>query len=83
MIARGDYAAAAELSGGVRLGASDLGTAVGEYPATLTVPPRGAEPPLDVIEITHAEPRAWSIDVPIWSAKEGRSDLTLQLTPHA
>jgi hypothetical protein len=80
MLARGEYDALERLSGGARLSAIDLDRAVREYARTLTVPPPGREPPLDVVEIRDARPRAWSVNVPMWSHEEGRSDLTLQLT---
>ena len=79
MVAHGEYAALEKLSGGVRVGAADLERAVREYGRTLMVPPPGSEPELDIVEIRNARPRAWFVDVPLWSREEGRSDLTLQL----
>ena len=79
MLAHGEYAALEQLSGGARVGAADLEHAVREYGRTLSVPPPGSEPALVVVEIRNARPRAWFVDVPLWSREEGRSDLTLQL----
>ena len=80
MLARREYTALEELSGGVRLSATDLERAVHEYGRTLSVPPPGQEPPLDVVEIRDRRPRRWAIYVPLWSREEDRSDLTLELT---
>lgn len=78
MLARGDYAAVERRTAGVRLSASDMAAAVARYGRRLMVPPRATEPPLDVVARAHVG--GWSVDVPLWSVEEGRSDLTLQLT---
>jgi hypothetical protein len=77
LLARGEYAAVERLSGGVRLTADELAGAVRAYGRRLVVPPPVAAP-LDVVP--HADGGGWSVDVPLWTAEEGRSDLTLQLT---
>ena len=77
LLARGEYAALERLTGGVRLTADEMATAVAEYGRTLIVPLPGAAP-LDVVP--HRDGGGWSVDVPLWTAEEGRSDLTLQLT---
>jgi hypothetical protein len=33
-----------------------------------------------VVEIDNAVPEAWSVYLDLWTAEEGRSDLTLELT---
>ena len=80
MLTRRDYAGIDSLTGGTRLTAADLLAAVSEYPATLVEPPALDAAPLDVIEIAHGAVRRWSVNVPLWSVEEGRSDLTLELT---
>ena len=35
---------------------------------------------MDVIEVKNAQPRRWSIAMPLWTQEEGRSDLTLEIT---
>ena len=79
-LVRGEYGRLEELSGGIRLSAAELARAVRAYPARLTLPPPGQDPPLGVVQVAGALPRAWAVDVPLWSAGEGRSDLTLQLS---
>ena len=82
LLARREYAALEKLSGGVRLTAAQLRTAVREYGGRIVVPPASAVPPLDVVEILpgRAEWRSWAVEVDLWTAEEGRSDLTLELT---
>jgi hypothetical protein len=78
LLAKGDYLAVERLSGGVRLSSAELAAAVSEYGRTVTLPPAGLEPALDVVE--HSDERAWSVVAPLWTVEEGRSDLSLSLT---
>ncbi|HEX6533454.1 MAG TPA: hypothetical protein VF041_02585 [Gemmatimonadaceae bacterium] len=78
LLARGAYDAIERRSAGIRLSAAELEEAVARYGRRLTVPPADAEPPLDVVP--HDDGGGWSVDVPLWTVEEGRSDLTLQLT---
>jgi hypothetical protein len=82
LLARRRYAALEKLSGGVRLSAAHLRTAVREYGRTIVVPPPNATPPLDVVEILpgRATRRSWAVNVDLWTAEGGRSDLTLEMT---
>lgn len=82
-LARGEYAALERRSSGVRLSAGEMKAAVAAYGRRIVVPPEGAAPPLDVVRITAVESPAWAVDVPLWTAEEGPSDLTLQLTVRA
>ena len=83
LLVAGDYAELERRSAGVRLTAGEIAGAVSEYPCRLVLPPPGGAPPLDVVPIAVASSPAWSVNVPLWTAEEGRSDLTLQLTVHA
>jgi len=82
-LARGEYATVERCSAGVRLSAGELAAAVRAYGRRLVPAPPGEPLPLDVVAISGAEPEAWSVDTPLWTAEEGRSDLTLQLTVRA
>jgi hypothetical protein len=53
---------------------------VAEYGRRLEEPPADTPLPLDVVPVRRAEPPAWSVETPLWTVEEGRSDLTLQLT---
>lgn len=61
-----------------RLTACELATAIHEYGRKLLPLPDRALPLLDV-HPNHIDPRMCSIDVPLWTTEEGRSDLTLSL----
>lgn len=76
----GDFAAIEQLSGGVRLSADLMRQAVSEYGRTPVMPPPPTLDELDAIEVVGARPRAWSVRVDLWTAEEGRSDLTLECT---
>lgn len=83
MLTRRDYAGIEALTGGTWLTAPELLAAVSEYPATFVEPPSPDAAPLDVIEVEQGEQsaaRRWSVNVPLWSVEEGRSDLTLEVT---
>ena len=67
------------LSRGTRLDASTLKRAVSEYGRTLVISP-AANPAADWVKIEDSCPPKWSVHVPLFTAEEGRSDLTLILT---
>jgi hypothetical protein len=82
-LAAGAYAELERRTAGVRLSAGEIAAAVAAYGRRVVVPPAGSEPPLDVVPIRATAPPAWSVDVALWTAEEGQSDLTLQLTVYA
>ena len=82
-LAAGYYAELERQTGGVRLSASELAGVVREYGRRIIPSPERGELLLDVVPLAAGGPSAWSVDVPLWTAEEGRSDLTLQLTVRA
>ncbi len=80
MLADRDFAGLASWSKGVRLTQSEMASAVNEYGRTIVVPPGQVIPNLDVVKVENSEPESWSVDVPLWTKEEGRSDLTLEVT---
>lgn len=80
MLAVRDYAGLAFWSKGVRLGASDMRLAIRDYGRTVIVPPGEDLPDIDVVRVGNAEPGRWSVDIPLWTKEEGKSDLTLEAT---
>jgi hypothetical protein len=80
MLVRGDYAGLEDLSGRNRLHAVDLEDAVKTWGRTLALPPNGNPIGADVVPIAGSDPSRWSVWLPLWTAEEGRSDLTLELT---
>ena|SRR5687768_531567 len=80
LLARGDYLAVELLTQGERLSVGEIAEAITSYGRTVVVPPPGAFRNLDIVEVTGASPRTWSVNVPLWTAEEGRSDLTAEFT---
>lgn len=78
LLVRGEYATVEAVTGGKRLNAGELERAVADYGRTLV-------PPTDdwwsTVQITPiSEPAsAFHIAAPLWTAEEGRSDLTVEL----
>ncbi len=68
------------LSRGVRLNAHQLEQAVKDYGRKIAPLPQEAIPLIDYVAISNSNPEAWSVYCPIFTAEEGRSDLTLDLT---
>jgi hypothetical protein len=62
-----------------RLTAAELRTAVEQYGRTLVPLPADGEMLVDVYEQT-SQPDVLTLDVPLWTREEGRSDLTLSVT---
>ena len=80
MLARRDYAGLASWSNGVRLNRAEMESAVRAYGRTVILPPRDTIPNFDAVKVMNAEPERWSVDIPLWTREEGRSDLTLEVT---
>jgi hypothetical protein len=80
LLVHANYDELVRLSNGIRLRASDIETAIAEYPATFIMPENIFFEELDVIEISDSNPPKYSVDIDLWSKEEGRSDLTLQTT---
>jgi hypothetical protein len=62
-----------------RLTAQEMSSAISEYGRTLLPLPENAFDLVDFYPIDGAE-NEWSVDVPLWTKEEGRSDLTLSLS---
>jgi hypothetical protein len=78
-LVRGDYAGVEALTGGQRLRAGEIAQAITDYGRRLVLPPADSAP-RSVVDIEGSNPERWSIYVDLWTAEEGRSDLTLELT---
>jgi len=63
-----------------RLSAKELQDVIRDYGRTLVAPPGTAYEELDAIQVKDAAVPTWSVRAPVWTAEEGRSDLTLELT---
>jgi hypothetical protein len=80
LLVEGKYAELAILTGGVRLSADDLRTAASGYRYALMRWPADQPMYIDAVEVAHSRPRAWSIRADAFTAEEGRSDLSMELT---
>jgi hypothetical protein len=80
LLVAGEYAELARETNGQQLTAEELEQAVVEYGHRLVPPPNGVWEARSIIEVEGATPEAWSIYVDLWTADEGRADLTLELT---
>ena len=77
-LARGRYAELEADGRAGRLTAAELASAIQEYGRTLLPLPDEAIPLIDVFVHLQA-PNTTSVDVPMWTVEEGRSDLTLSV----
>lgn len=75
----GDYAAVEALTAGQRLNAGEIAQVIADYGRRLVPLPADSDP-RSVVEIEGSNPERWSVYVDLWTAEEGRSDLTLELT---
>ncbi len=79
-LAQHDYAGMVAHCFRSRLTAADIESAVHDYGRTIIEPPDEAYDYADTIAIEAADDSTYSVNMPVWTAEEGRSDLTLQLT---
>ena len=75
-----DYDAIVNYTNGHRLPAKEIRFAIEDYGRKLVMVPENQFENLDVIEVTKACPREWSVRCPLWTLEEGRSDLTLEMS---
>jgi hypothetical protein len=80
MLTQSDYDELERLTKGRRLTATEISEGVHEYGRTLVMLPEHAFENLNIIEVEGAKPREWSVQLNLWTAEEGQSDLTLELT---
>jgi len=78
-LVKGDYDYLERQTDSTRLTKEEMQTAVNEYPGTLVLPPERSFENIDVIEIEGTAPTEWSGRFDLWTAEDGRSDLTLEL----
>jgi len=80
LLVAGKYQELEDLTSGTRLSAEDMGGAIRQHGRALVTPPEQAYEELDVVEVRDASPPRWSVRMNLWTAEEGRSDLSLELT---
>lgn len=80
LLVDGEYETLAAMTCNERYTASDLEEAVTTYGRNLVEPPDGIPPDLDFVEIDGASPRQVAAVLSLWTAQEGQSDLSMELT---
>lgn len=80
LLVNGRYDELESLTNGVRLSATELETGIREYGRRLVIPPPRAYANLDVSSRKRLGRKQWSVRFDLWTAEEGRSDLTIELT---
>ncbi len=81
LLTQKQYQALASLTapGAVHLQAEDIQRTVESYPGTVRMPDEN-ELKFDVVEVEGLWPRQFSVDAPVFTVEEGRSDLTARMT---
>jgi len=64
---------------GGRLTASDIYRSIEEHGGAVVVPPEEAFSSLDAVEVDGSGGLEYAVDLPIYTAEEGRTDLVLDL----
>lgn len=80
LLAREAYGELESLSQGVRLSAEEMKEAIRSYGRKIARFPEAGYKELDIIEVSGSNPKQWSVNVPLFTESEGRSDLTLSVT---
>jgi hypothetical protein len=74
-----DFDALLRLAPRSRLTAEKVREAVTEYGRRPVMPPAPIEELWDVVAVRGSHPQSWSVNLPLWTEEEGRSDLTLAM----
>jgi len=80
LLVRGSYLDLVRSSSGSRMTDGEIRGAVVDYGKQLVDPPDDLQAYVDVVRVQGACPSRWSVNIPVWTAEEGRSDLTLSVT---
>lgn len=80
LLVSGKYDEIVELTFGIRLDAESIRGAIARYGRTLIDPPEAAFQDLDIIEVENTVFPTFSVGMNLWTAEEGKSDLSIDLT---
>lgn len=72
------YTEIEKCTNGIRMPADEIKIAVEDYGYTLCKIPESGWALIDVVPIENANPSAYSVNLPLWTIEEGRSDLTME-----
>jgi hypothetical protein len=80
LLAERNYVGLSDLStpGPEHLDADDIERTIGNYAGTVRMPSE-TELTFDAIEVNRSIPRTFSVDAPLFTIEEGRSDLTARI----
>ena len=78
LLVRGEYETVERVTRARRLTSRELADAVARYGRTLVTPRAGWWESVEITPV-RAQGRVFHAAVPLWTAEEGRSDLTLEL----
>lgn len=80
LLVRRNYSKLIEFAGDSRLTAADIAFAITTYGRTLQPWPSEQPMPIDAIPIRNSNPPSWSVRIDAFTAEEGRSDLSIEMT---
>jgi len=80
LLVANEYGTVVQTCSKTRLSADDIRAVVKDYGRRLVAPPASAYANLDAVRVTGAGAPRWSVRAPLYTAGEGMSDLTLELT---
>jgi len=80
LLTRRDYYGLEALTGGVRLSAAEIERAIRDYGRTVVLPPAEGYELLEAIQVITARQETWAVTTPIWTAEEGISDMSIEMT---
>ena len=74
------YSDVESLTASTRLSRKEIENAIAGYGRTLVVPPSEAWSLLSIVNVKDSTLPRWSVVMPLWTAEEQRSDLSLECT---
>ena len=74
-----DFDALLGLAPRSRVTAAGLRAALSDYGRRPILPPAPVEQLADIVAVSGSHPQSWSVNLPLWTKEEGRSDLTLEM----
>jgi hypothetical protein len=79
LLVRGEYETVERITEGFRMSAGEIEKGIADYGRTLVAPDVSAWWPLVIVTPVTSEPGKYHVAVPLWTAEEGRSDLSIEL----
>lgn len=80
MLANRRYEKIDSVTGGIRLTGNEIKNIIDSYGVDVTLPPDGGSLDLDIVELYGDSPKRYSVLFNVWTAQEGKSDLSVELS---